>query len=176
MSDIRWVRSMPDPMPEHRAYVHDDLPKFFHTDYNYTKLVPQNDGVRLNLIEWDVAIGQPDYEAFGMWFTDDDVWAVPVLHTDLPSGSIYYPQRVYEGNLLHWIKSELREVDASGFDLISFPPGYLRQCYEWLLSLAPREDQRLTDSTFSRWMREVKHQKICLDWTVHAVHLHYSLT
>lgn len=174
---VRWVRSMPNPLPPNRAYVADTLPKFYHTNYDYTKLVPYNDDARLVLIEWDVAIGLREMERINAWgdiYGADSVVGAGVLHYDDAGDHYVQRQLIFGDTILCWVNPGEPQCDWTGFDLISFPQGILRECYNWLLTLKPTHDQRLTDNTFSWWMHDIRKQPIVIDWRIHTTHLHYA--
>lgn len=176
----RWVRSWPEYVPPHKTHIIDDLPRVTVKDYDYRTLIPYNTDHRLNHLDWDVAIGREDVERMDELYRlyPNRVVVAPIYYYDetLPR---YVHQQVVPISTqyprgMRWMTAGENLCDYAGFSCISIPPNFLQWCDEWLKTLH-NEDQRITDTRFSDWMYQIRHEKFVVDWRIQAVHLNYPV-
>ena len=60
---MKWVRAWPDPLPEGRNYVVDQLPRVPVNHYDYSALATVNDEP-ICLLDWDMAMAPENMAAF----------------------------------------------------------------------------------------------------------------
>ena len=182
---MKLVRSWPAVIPEGRAYVVDDIPKFVMgadtPNFDYRGLVSLDDDVVL--IEWDIAIGGEQLAKFMQRAKaePDRVRVAPyLLYRRGQDGRSplwpFYCHRLREPGRRSWVTGpEHPYCHMFGFGLIYLPAELIRG-FAAHVQLQPKT--QFTDTTFSRWhMKNAPrtHREVPIDWDCHAVHLHYRL-
>lgn len=168
---MRWLRSWPDPIPPHRAYVVDDMERLIIRDYDYSPLSSFDED--LIVCEWDIALGASDVLLFERRAREhaDRVLVAPYL-LYRPSPAHWAHRRVVWADQAQsvgtrWIQTQETRCDLFGFGLIYMPRDVLTA---WGNMRAPGE--RFTDETFPRWHWSI-HGSTPVCWDVRPVHLHY---
>ena len=179
---MKLVRSWPAQIPDGRAYVVDDIPKFVMgvdtPQFDYRGLVNLDDDVVL--IEWDIAIGGEQLIRFmdRAKAEPDRVRVAPYYlyrrgGTDGRSPQFpFYCHRIREPGRRAWVTGpEHTHCHMFGFGLVYLPAYLIRG---FVAQMGPTS--QFTDTTFSRWhLRTAKHRDVPIDWDCHAIHLHYRL-
>lgn len=179
---MKLVRSWPHNIPEGRAYVVDDIPKFIMggpgaTQYDYRGLADLNDDVVL--IEWDIAVGGLELARFmeRAKAEPDRVRVAPYhLYRGGRNGRSpllpFYCHRVRAPGTKTWVKGPTdTHCNMFGFGLVYLPRDLIRRFVAQLPAAS-----KFGDTEFSRWhMRNAKHRDVPIDWDVPLVHLHYRI-
>jgi hypothetical protein len=186
---MKLVRSWPAEIPEGRAYVVDDIPKFVmgrdgERQFDYRGLVDLNDDVVL--IEWDIAIGGAELALF-MKRAKKEPDRVRVAPYFLYRGGRpadrrgpgvaqipFYCHRIRDPGTRSWVRGpEDKHCNLFGFGLVYLPAVLLKA---FVAQMDPAS--HFGDTEFSKWhMRNAPkdHRNVPIDWDCHAVHLHYNL-
>lgn len=190
---IRWVRSYPaGPIPPHRAYVIDELPRLPIADYDYAPLAQLAElGDDVIVIEWDMAVSREDRDRFTRAAIHAQHEGLPLVapyRLYAPEPAHYAHRRVSADGRERWIRENEPTCDYFGFGLVYLPgqlvrrfaaePAPARGRSPFLPDGAPYADTRLTDQTFSVWYRwHCADGGACrsprVAWDVRPVHLHY---
>jgi hypothetical protein len=177
---VKLVRSWPAVIPQNRSYVVDDIPKLVMSNYSYDCLADLDDDVVL--VEWDIAVGREELEAF----------IVRAGHA--PGVPLAAPFRLYHhagGTAMQepvwtaWVYRDGRTqavapgtptAHLTSFGLI-YLPRYLINGYLAARAQAVDGDQwRFSDISFFGWHHRCVARDVDLDWNARPVHLHYELS
>lgn len=179
---MKLVRSWPTTIPEGRAYVVDDIPKFMmggeeSPEFDYRGLLDLDDDVVL--IEWDIAVGGEDLVLFmaRAKAEPDQVRVAPYLlyrggrdgRPQIP----FYCHRIRGPGARSWATREDTHCQMFGFGLVYLPAALLRA---FVAQMDPKS--HFGDSEFSRWhMRHAPPhlRAVPIDWDLKLVHLHYTM-
>lgn len=182
---VKLVRSWPGNIPEGRAYVVDDIPKFVmggdgDRQFDYRRLVDLDDDIVL--IEWDIAVGGQDLAKFMQRAKaePDQVRVAPYLlyrggrNTRAGRPQIpFWVHRIRTQRVRAWASPEDTHCQMFGFGLVYLPAALLRA---FVAQMQP--NTHFGDSEFSRWhMRNAPQhlRDVPIDWDISVVHLHYEL-
>jgi hypothetical protein len=175
---VKLVRSWPDRIPGGRAHVVDDIPRIVLDRYDYKPLAGVGDDVLL--LEWDMAVGQADLQAFAerAQQSPDRVLVAPyVIYADsygLPAD--VWAHRWWAGDGAGTI-SPAGAVPVQTGDPVCQLFG-LGMCY--LPATLIRRFAALSwsshygDTEFSMWHYERVTHDVPIMWDVRPVHLHYQ--
>lgn len=171
---MRIVRSFPRVIPPNRAYIVDQLERFYNQDYGYAGFQQVTAEDDIILLEWDIAIDQPNLRRF-------------IRHCETqPDWPVTAPYHKTEDDIVHWMHfrktgmsphgGELwrpifegeRDCDQVGTGIMYFPQGILDGC--------PNSDagsQVLNDGLISRYLRSLPQWKpVPIMWDITVTHLH----
>jgi hypothetical protein len=157
---MRVIRSFPKVIPPGRAYVQDDLERFYMSEYDYQPLAEFAFGDDILLLEWDIAVSKYDLQMFiGRAHVHGDVIVAPydlttpgtVPHWNLVNGQ---PERVTRDD---------DECDYFGLGMVYLP--------NYVLTGYPKGNP-MTDGTLSRWYHKQYNKRVPIDWGTRVVHLH----
>jgi hypothetical protein len=175
---VRLIRSFPATVPAGRAYVVDQIERHLMSDYDYRWLGDVDDDVLL--LEWDVAVGAVELEAFASAVAGEPkrVRVAPYrLHESL-SGRQYFFHPLWAHRRYENGERNTRFIvpgDATchlfGFGMIYLPRHLIRGFLDW------RPDKAFGDTEFSGWHYKFNadDREVPVDWDMHVVHLHYKL-
>lgn len=178
---MKLVRSWPAQIPEGRAHVVDDIPRFImgqpgDRQFDYRRLVELDDDVVL--IEWDIAVGGEQLATFmaRAKADPDQIRVAPYKLYRRASrqhgGQIpFYVHRIRTQAARSWTKPGDTHCQMFGFGLIYLPQTLIRA---FVAQMDPAS--HFGDSEFSRWhMRNAPAhlRNVPIDWDCEAVHLHY---
>jgi len=179
---MKLVRSWPAVIPEGRAYVVDDIPRFImggegNREFDYRGLVDLDDDVVV--IEWDIAVGGEQLATFmaRAKAEPDRVRVAPYLlyrgGRDGRPQVPFYVHRIRTRENRGWVKEGDPVCQYFGFGLVYLPADLIRR---FVAQMAPTPKAHFGDTEFSQWhMRNVKPIDVPIDWECKATHLHYSL-
>jgi hypothetical protein len=176
------IRSYPpEPVPQRRNYVVDNLPRFVMGDFDYGGLQNYCDDVLL--LEWDIAVSKEDLAVF-------------IEHAKAdPERVLIAPYRVYQPTSYDdelprpvWVHRRYNGSDRPRADTASMrhvQPGDsgahlwgMGMCYlpfEVLKRFTTEWPGMFNDGTFSNWHNVHVEPEARIDWDVHPVHLHYPI-
>lgn len=178
---MKLVRSWPAVIPEGRAYVVDDIPKFMmgsdgDRQFSYHRLAELEDDVVL--IEWDIAIGGEQLATFmaRAKAEPEQVRVAPYLlyrggrdgRPQIP----FYVHRIRTERARSWAKPGDTHCQMFGFGLVYLPRWAIER---FVAQMQPKS--HFGDTEFSNWHRRnapVHLRDVPIDWDCHAVHLHYN--
>lgn len=158
---LRWYRSWPATVPEHRAYVHDHLPRLAMTGHDYSTADLPADEPGFCMLEWDVALASEEREQFA------------ALALDQPSRALVAPYNIYPvagpPAGAHRIGGRpvapgTRWAETFGLGCAYLPQAVLRA---WQAT-GPRA---FTDRRFSAWYHRT-YGPAAVTWEVSPQHLH----
>lgn len=171
---MRIIRSFPKTIPPNRAYIMDQYERFYNQDYGYNGFQEVVNESPLILLEWDVAIDQPNLRQFIRHIEEAPDW---------PHTAPYFKSEDDERHWMHfrlegrtqWGGDVFRPIhegepdcDQVGTGIMYFPQGILHDC--------PNSDagsQVLNDGLISRYLRTLPQWKpVPIHWDVVPVHLH----
>lgn len=179
---MKLVRSWPAEIPEGRAYVVDDIPRFImggegDRQFDYRRLVDLDDDVVL--IEWDIAIGGEHLALFMQraQAEPEQVRVAPyVLYRGGRDGRPqipFYCHRIRTQRNRSWAKPEDTHCQMFGFGLVYLPAALLKA---FVAQMQPKA--HFGDTEFSQWhMRNAPAhvRNVPIDWDLSVVHLHFNL-
>lgn len=171
---MRIIRSFPKTIPPNRAYIMDQYERFYNQDYGYAgfqEVVNQDDIV---LLEWDVAVDQPNLRRFIRYCEDNPDWPCVAPYHKTEDDELHWMHfrkigmTPHGGELWRPIYQGEPDCDQFGPGLSYFPKGILNGC--------PNQDagsQVLNDGLISRYLRSLPQWRpIPIHWDVHVTHLH----
>lgn len=158
---LRIVRSFPKVVPPGRAYVQDDLERFYMSEYDYQPLADFAGDDDIVLLEWDIAVSRYD---LGMFIGRAHVHAGPMVAPyDLTRPGTWPHWRV-QGSEVRRIHKGEPECEYFGLGLV-YLPNYVLKEYP--------VGHPMTDGTLSRWFQSSEHaQPVPIDWGTTVTHLH----
>lgn len=180
---MKLVRSWPAVIPEGRAYVVDDIPRFImgadgDRQFSYHRLAELDDDVVL--IEWDIAVGAQELRTFMERAKAEPdqvrVAPYPLYRRASSQGRAqvpFYVHRIRTERARSWCKPGDTHCQMFGFGLIYLPKAMIQG---FVAQMQP--GSHFGDTEFSRWhMRNAPAhlRNVPIDWDCHAVHLHYNL-
>lgn len=174
---MRLLRSWPATIPASRAYVQDDLERLIMDGHDYRVLADVDDDIVL--IEWDIAVGKEDLEAFAARAraTPERVLVAPYRLYHFASGTDrprpLWAHRRYEGSpetgrLIH-VQPDEPVCHLFGLGMAYLPRALVRE----FLDAWPGH---VSDGSFSGWhYRNAPYPDVPVTWDIRPVHLHYQL-
>jgi hypothetical protein len=184
---MRLIRSFPATIPPGRAYVVDQMERFIMTDYDYSGLGALDDDVLL--LEWDMAVSREDLTRFQTTiarYPDEPLVAPYRLYRAQGAVEPVWAHRLIDDTTGEeaWLWDGLPLADYIGFGMVYLPrmliraflaaPAPARGRSPYLPPEAGYSDMRLTDQTFSIWLRHTQGVRTMVDWRVRPVHLHFD--
>lgn len=158
---MRWYRSWPAVVPEHRAYVCDHLPRLVMTGHDYATAELPADEPGFCMLEWDIALDQVGRALF------------VETALQLPGRVLVAPYSIYPvagppAGVHRTVGRPIAEgapwAETFGLGCVYLPQAVLRH---WQAT-GPRE---LTDRSFSRWYHRT-YGPAAVTWQVSPQHLH----
>lgn len=180
---MRWLRSYPEPKPEHRTYVEDAFTeRFFNANYDYSGLAEYDDDILL--IEWDIAASPEMLEKFGVAARrePDKVLVAPHRLYDHRPEPVWAHRRIERDGTERWIRENELFCDLFAFGLVYLPQQHIRAFLEspketrgTPVGVKPEDytDYRFIDQTFSMWYHRQGLGPVHVAWYVRPVHLHF---
>lgn len=176
---MKWVRSWPDPMPHRKSHVIDGMERFYHNDYDYSRLVEYGEDILL--IEWDLAASQEMREDFEHVAKIDPhhVTVAPYRLYEGREESVWAHRRIEDGQE-RWLKWGETYTDLFGFGLIYLPHKLMRaflnepkETRGTPVGIRPENytDYRFCDQTFSMWHYRSGLGPVYVHWPVMPIHL-----
>lgn len=173
---MKLLRSWPANVPDDRCYVVDTLPRIVMDSYDYRCLQDVDDD--LVLIEWDVAVGQEDLQAFvdRARAERDRVLVAPYRLYQPTRGNRDLPRTVWAHRrygdeyraTLHFVKEGEPSCHLFGLGLVYLP----RDVVKAFLDSWPGH---FSDGSFSSWHYNNITQEVPIVWESRPVHLHYRI-
>lgn len=171
---MRVIRSWPQQVPDGRAYVFDELPRLLMTGHDYHVLNQIDDDVLL--IEWDLAVGQEELQAFaGRAAADPDVplvapYRLYASSSGKPNKPAWAHRRYVRGDMFtEFIEPGDEFCHLFGFGLVYLP----RQLVVDYLAAKP--DAHFNDVSFSAWhYHNGARPNVGIDWNARPAHVHYD--
>jgi hypothetical protein len=173
---VKLIRSWPSQVPEGRCYVADTLPKLVMESYDYRCLESVDDDIVL--IEWDVAAGKEDLEAFidRVRSRPDEVVVAPYRLYMPTRGEQNLPRTVWAHRRYRTVDmatSRFVEEDEPSCHLFGLGLVYLpRDILQAFLASWPGH---FSDASFSGWHYRNVTQETPIAWESRPVHLHYRI-
>ena len=159
---LRIVRSFPKTVPSGRAYVQDDLERFYMDNYDYQGLKDFAGDDDVVLLEWDIAVSRYDLSMFIARAHIFGDW--PLVGSYVLDRPGTYPHWRDEDGELRRIHDNEPDCDLFGLGLVYLP--------NWVLRDFPKPNH-MSDGSLSRWLRTLPDWKpIPVDWATKIVHLH----
>lgn len=160
---MRIIRSFPETVPEGRAWVHDELERFYMSGYDYAGLKRYTED--LILLEWDIAVSPADLERFAAHAAANGDWPLVAPYTIGNPEHYAHWRNGMQG--LRPIHEHERSCDLFGFGLVYLPAWVIRDC-----PAGYQGSSIVGDGTLPRWLRSLPQWRpVPVDWSVRVVHL-----
>lgn len=178
---MKILRSWPERIPEGRNYVVDGLDRLVMSGYDYRVLADVDDDVLM--LEWDMAVGGDDLEAFARRakLAPDRVLVAP-YRIYVSSGGlevklrqpIWCHRKFNSPYTVEFVQPSDPVCHFFGFGMIYLPRVLVEKFLPFLEQLGP--GRNFDDSTFSQWhYRNAPDPEVPITWDIRPVHLHYKL-
>jgi hypothetical protein len=167
---MKVLRSWPAMIPAaDRGYVVDLLPKLVLTGYDYGPLAEVDDDAVV--LEWDVAVGREDLDAFVACATAD------------PGRVIVAPYRLYVSTVHAYVfprpvwahrRADGTHIDTGEASCALFGFGMVYLPHALIRAYRAACPGHFSDGSFSGWHLRTVGTPVPICWDVHPVHLHYQ--